>query len=125
MIERYLAAKEAEDRAEENRLAVEAELVQALAEHQPEEGSKTVEADGYKITLTQRISRKLDEKAWALVADAIPMSVSPIAKVEAYKIDDAGCRWLKTNEPGLWTVLSKALTEKPQKIGVKVQEVKS
>ena len=122
-IARYLAAKEAEDRANEARLKAEAELV-ALIDDKPEEGSRTIDADGYKIVLTQRVSRKLDEKAFALIADAIPHGVCPVARVESYKVDDAGCRWLKANEPGLWTVLSKALTEKPQKLGVKVMEAK-
>lgn len=122
-IKKYLAAKAAEDAARDSRIAAEEAIVALMPDSVPDEGSKTVEADGYKVTLTQRISRKLDEKAYALIADAIPSAVNPVAEVKAYKVDDAGCRWLKANEPGLWTVLSGALTEKPQKLGVKVQEV--
>ncbi len=122
-IKRYLAAKSAEDAAYKARVAAEEAIVALMPDAVPEEGSKTVDVDGYKVTLTQRISRKLDEKAYALIADAIPSAVNPVAEVKAYKVDDAGCRWLKANEPGLWTVLSGALTEKPQKLGLKVQKV--
>ncbi len=121
-ISRYLAAKEAEDLARDDRIEAEEAIIALLPDDVPEEGSKTVESDGYKITLTQRISRKLDEKAYALIADAIPAEINPVTKVETYKIDDAGCRWLKANEHGFWTVLSKAMSEKPQKLGVKVVE---
>ena len=122
-ISRYLAAKQAEEQARDARIAAEEVLVALLPDAVPEEGSKTVDADGYKVTLTQRVTRKLDEKAYALIEDAIPAGVNPVSRVETFKVDDAGCRWLKANEPGLWTVLSKALSEKPQKIGVKVMEV--
>jgi len=97
-IEAYLAAKAAEQDA--NKLRLEAE----------------------KALIEQRISRKLDKKAYALIVDSIPKSVRPVEFVETLKVDDRGCRWLAQNEPGLWQLLSTAITEKPMKIGVKVVE---
>ena len=124
-IQAYLAAKSAEEQAIALRVAAEEGIIDLLRDNIPEEGSRAVEADGYKITITQRISRKLDEKAYAVVRHAIPEGLDPIKEAKTFKIEDSGCRWLKENEPGLWQLLASAITEKPQKIGLKVQEVKS
>jgi hypothetical protein len=123
-IQEYLAAKAAEQQANEARIAAEQRLLMLLDEL-PDEGSKSLVVDGYKITASQRISRKLDEKAYTLIKDEIPEGLSPVVVVETYKVEDKGCRWLKDNEPGLWALLSRAITEKPMKIGVKVDEVKA
>jgi hypothetical protein len=119
----YIAAKAAEDAATEARIKAEEALI-ALIGEVPEEGSNSVDIDGHKVTLSQRVSRKLDERQWVLIRDEIPEGLSPVSIVETYKLDDAGCRWIRDNEPGLWKLLSKAITEKPMKVGVKVQEKK-
>jgi hypothetical protein len=119
----YIAAKAAEDAATEARIKAEEALI-ALIGEVPDEGSKSVDIDGHKVTLSQRVSRKLDERQWVLIRDEIPEGLSPVSIVETYKLDDAGCRWIRDNEPGLWKLLSKAITEKPMKVGVKVQEKK-
>jgi hypothetical protein len=119
----YIAAKAAEDAATEARIKAEEALI-ALIGDVPDEGSKSVDIDGHKVTLSQRVSRKLDERQWVLIRDEIPEGLSPVSIVETYKLDDAGCRWIRENEPGLWKLLSKAITEKPMKVGVKVQEKK-
>lgn len=125
LITAYLMAKAAEENANKLRIKAEEAILAALDPADiPTEGTHTIGADGYKLTITQRVSRKLDEKAYAMIADSIPERLRPVAYVETAKVDDAGCRWLRDNEPGLWKVLSAAITEKPAKIGVKVTEEK-
>lgn len=119
----YIAAKQAENAAKKARIDAEESIIN-LIDDIPAEGSKTIELDGHKVTVTQRISRKLDYKAYAMIVDSIPESIRPVEFVETPKVDDKGCLWLAENEPGYWQILSKAIIEKPMKIAIKVQEVK-
>ena len=61
----WIEAKRAETKANAERIKIEEQLVAAM--EVPAEGSKTHSIDGYKITVTQPITRKLDEAAWAKV----------------------------------------------------------
>jgi len=122
-VEKYLALKEAEEQARSARIIAEEAIIAEIG--CPEEGSKTHDVDGYKVTVTQRISRKLDEKAYALISASIPEELRPVQYVEVAKVDDRGCRWLAENQPGYWNILADCITEKPGKPGVKVQKVKA
>ena len=115
----WLEAKRAETAANKRRIEIENQLAQCFAV--PGEGSKTHKLDGYKVTLTQPVTRKLDEKAWELVKGNIPDNLHPIkVKIEA---DATGCKYLANNEPEIWDKVAKAFETKPGKIGVKVEAV--
>jgi len=123
MIERYLQAKQDESLANERRVAIEEQIIEVLGGIEAE-GSMTKNIEGYKITLTQKMSRKLDENALLFVRQEVPEDMIPVEEVTSLKINDKGCRWLKENEPGVWRLVSKCITEKPMKIGVKIEESK-
>ena len=113
----WIEAKKAETLANRQRLAIEEQIVEAM--DVPAEGSKTHKLDNYKVTLTQPVARKLDEKTWAQVKDLIPSDMAPIkVKVDA---DATGCKWLAQNEPDLWAKIAPAFETKPGKVGVKVE----
>ncbi len=114
-------AKNAEGAAMAHRIRIESEIIALTG--LPEEGTKTVDAGRYKLTIAQRISRILDERAWALVADKIPVALSPVRWKQIPAIEAAGVRWLRINEPGYFRLLASALTEKPSKPTVSVLEV--
>lgn len=115
----WIAAKRDEVAANKRRLEIEAQLVQAL--DVPSEGSKTHKVDGYKVTVTQPVTRKLDEFKWKGVRHHLPESLWPVkVKMEA---DGTGCRYLAENEPDMWRKISPAFEAKPGKIGVKVEEL--
>lgn len=116
-----LDAKAREDKAREERIAVEQDILTLTGV--PEEGSATTDAPGFKIRVEQKITRKLDDKAWALVVDQIPEAVRPVTTVVEFKIDSKGVRWLKEKEPGYYKMLCSAMTEKPNKPSVKVEVV--
>lgn len=115
----WLEAKRAEQKANAERIAIEAQIAEAL--DVPSEGSKTHKLDAFKVTLTQPVSRKIDAKEWDKVSHLLPANMHPVkVKIEA---DATGCKYLAKNEPELWAKVSPAFETKPGKIGVKVEAV--
>jgi hypothetical protein len=115
----WLDAKRAENAANAARIKIETQLAEAL--DVPSEGSKTHKIDGYKITLTQPVTRKLDVAAWQKVEHHVLPDLAPIkVKLEA---DATGCKWLAENDPSVWRKIADAFETKTGKIGVKVEEV--
>ena len=53
----------------------------------------------------------------------VPPALRPV-KMEP-KLDETGVKWLQTNRPDLYAIMSKCLTVKPGKTGVKVVEGKA
>jgi hypothetical protein len=85
----WLEAKRAENAANAARIKIETQLAQAL--DVPDEGSKTHKIDGFKVTLTQPVTRKLDAAAWEKVKQHVSPDLAPIKiKLEP---DATGCKW--------------------------------
>ena len=115
----WLEAKRAETAANKRRIEIENQLAQCF--DVPDEGSKTHKLDSFKITLTQPVSRKVDEAAWDQVKRMVPPALRPVKmKLEA---DATGCKYLASNEPELWARIASAFETKPGKIGVKVEAI--
>jgi len=113
----WLDAKRQENAANKRRIEIEEQMAQAL--EVPDEGSKTHKLDGFKVTVTQPVTRKLDEAAWAKVLHLVPENMRPVkVKIEA---DATGCKYLAQNEPAMWRKIAKAFETKPGKIGFKVE----
>ena len=115
----YISAKRDEDHAKKARIAAE-ERILAL---QPakEEGATTVEAAGYKVTLTGSLAYTLD-------ADGLEALRNICAKWDANliplktktELDATGCKYLRRERPELWAQLARVVTVKPAKTSVKV-----
>jgi hypothetical protein len=114
-----IAAKQTETDAVAQRINVEMAIIQQTG--MPDEGSKTVDAEGYKIKIEQRITRKIDPKSWALVVDQIPEQLRPVSIKEQYVVENKGVLWLKEKEPGYYKLLCSCMTETPNKPAVKVE----
>lgn len=113
----WIAAKQEEDAARKRRIQIEGQLAEAL--ETKEEGSITHKLDNYKVTLTQPVTRKLDESAWEEVKSKAPMEMWPVkTKVEA---DARGMKWLQDNEPAVWRKIATAFESRKGKINVKVE----
>lgn len=113
----WLDAKRAENRAKDQRIAVEAQLSEAF--EVPSEGSKTHNTESHKITLTQPMRRSLDVDEWEKVKGNIPPDMHPVqVKIEA---DATGCKYLANNEPDAWKRIASAFETKPGKTSVKVE----
>jgi len=115
----WLDAKRAETAANAMRIKIEEQLASAM--DVPDEGSKTHKLDGFKVTVTQPVTRKIDPAAWAKVSKHCPADMQPVKiKIEA---DGTGCKYLATNEPAIWKKIASAFETKPGKIGFRVEEV--
>jgi hypothetical protein len=116
-IERYLEAKAAEDQARALRISIEEDLIAELGAKS--EGSITHTVGDYKVTLTGRINRRLDEKVWSAIVDEIPEDLRPV-KYKA-EIDTRGLRYLQEHEPAVYATVARAITAAPGKAGVTVK----
>ncbi len=112
----WLDAKKAENAAKERRINLESQLCEAF--DVKDEGTITHSIDGFKIQLNQRLSRKVDPKAWDLVRDKCPEVIWPVKMVPT--VDLSMMRWLQNNEPEIWANIARAFTTSKQKVGVKV-----
>lgn len=123
LIKGILFFKAQETEAAEARVAHEQALALALG-FDKSEGSETATLEGYKVTLTAKLNRKLDEKKWLEVAPYIPEQLRPVKEKTTFMVDDKGCRWLELNEPEIYAKVAKALTVKPAKVAIKIIEAK-
>jgi hypothetical protein len=115
----WITAKQEEDAARMRRIGIEGQLTAAL--DAKEEGSITHKLEGYKVTLTQPVSRKLIESEWEKVRGECPMEFWPVkTKIEA---DATGLKWLAANEPKYMRKIANAFESKKGKIGVKVEAI--
>lgn len=116
LLQAWLDAKQAQDEAEAERLAIEDQIAEAF--ERKSEGAITHKLGDYSVTLTQPIYRKIDETTWRQVASLCPELLRPVkTKIEA---DAAGVKYLQNNEPEIWKKIARAFESKPGKVGVKV-----
>jgi len=119
LCQELILAKMREADATRKRVEIQQEIIDIVG--CPQEGTETHDVDGYKVKIEQRIIRKLDDKAWAMIADQIPESLWPVTVKEEYAITSKGVRWLMENEPGYYKLLCSAMEEKPANPSVKVE----
>ena len=113
----WLQAKKAEQKANAERIAIEEQIVSLTGKR--DEGAKTVDATGFKITVTGKISRKMDWKAWETIKAQIPADMHPVKfKPE---LDEKGVKWLADNQPDIYKLLP--ITVAPAKTAVEVKPV--
>lgn len=111
--------KASEDAIKQHRIKLEEELTALVAVK--EEGSATTKTDLYKITTTQRLTRKVDWELFRKVSHAIPENLRPV-KMKP-ELDLVGLRYLETNEPDIYRLMVKCITTTPAKVGVAVDRL--
>jgi len=107
-------AKQAEKQAQLDRIALEEELIQVLGKR--DEGSKTHTVGAYKVTITGRVTRKIDWERFDKVSSKIPENLWPVKRA----LDETGVKYLANNEPSLYKILAPALTVEPAKTTVQI-----
>jgi hypothetical protein len=121
-VETLVAARRDEEIAKRRRIDAE-ERVIALAAFHKEEGSQTIDAAGYKVTLTAKLIYACDDPralAEACAAAGVGPTMIPVKTV--VELDATGAKWLRANEPDFWaSVLAKHITVKPAKVAVSVK----
>lgn len=117
-----VAAKEAEKIATARRLEAE-ELVLLLAGDLPSETTVKLEADGLKATIRTSMRRTVDADILATIGPQIPEAIGK--RVIRWKpdVDLRELRYLQNNEPEIYATLAQAITAKPAKPSVTIEEV--
>jgi hypothetical protein len=113
----YVLAKRQEDEAKKNRLAAEDRIL--ALQPAKEEGALTVEAGGYKVTLTGALSYSADDiEALRNVTARWDGNLVPLKTTTV--LDSTGCRYIRRERPDLWQQLARVITVKPAKTAIKV-----
>lgn len=114
----WAIAKDKEESAKEERIGIENQM---LALHPAkEEGSTTVTTErGVKVTLTGKLSYKVDVPKLLEIVSKWPDDMKPIkVKTEA---DESKLKAIRAELPKTWAEIAPAITTTPAKTGVTVK----
>lgn len=84
-----------------------------------DEGAKTHDAGRFKVTVTNRLNRKMDWGKWEQLQDRFPDNLRPVRA--KWELDDRGVRYLQEHEPELYKILAEAMTVTPAKPHIAVK----
>ena len=113
-----MAAKKIEADANRARVELENEFITAVA-FDKTEGSQTFTEGPYRVTLTAKLTRKpSDMDDFIAAAKKLPADLQPL-KIKT-EMDLAGVKYLMTEKPDLYKIVSKFLVTEPAKTAVVV-----
>lgn len=118
--ERWLAAKEAEKLAQEERRKVEDELLSLIGFSETFEGTQNSEQDGYKVKIVGRMNRKVDSDALQDLAreHGLETFLTSLFKWEA----DLKLTAWKATDKSITDLLAPAITTKPGRPSFSIEE---
>lgn len=119
LLERWCIVKQELKATQDELLRIEEALIPHL-ETKPE-GSVTQKFDNFKVTITTRINRGFDEVVWESIKDNVDPELAPVKTKTV--LDEKGWKYLLENHPEVAHIVSKAVTEKPGKPGIKIEEL--
>lgn len=118
----YLAAKKLLKEMQAKIDEYAAEMIDILGKKN--EGSKTHNLNGFKVEISQPVTRSADmEKLAEIEAELagdpkFPATV--IKKKVVTSLDETGIKWYRDNEPAVYARLAEAITAKPGKTAVTI-----
>lgn len=115
LCEAWLVAKSVEEDARNERVAIEEKMLDAIGRPNGE-SSSTKDYNGFKITVSPSVTRKLDVEKAQNALLGIPENLRPV-KVVA---DETGLKYLFNSEPEMYRGLSPYIETRVGKVGVKV-----
>ena len=116
----YYEAKIAEGFAIAHRRDLAAQI-QAMTGHCSEEQSTYDAGQHFKVVVKAPLIRSMDWKQWDVVKEQIDPELWP---VETKKVlDEKGVKWLETNKPEIYCILSECLTVKPGAVQVTIKPI--
>lgn len=120
LAEQWLRHKQAEAAASAQRALVEAEILKRFPAR--EEGSTTTHLpNGLRIRTTGKLIYKADLPKLQVLCESWDESVRPFkTKVE---LDDSMLKAIRTDRPDVWRVLAPAITTKPAKTYIVVENL--
>lgn len=111
----WMLIKATESQATAERIAIEDKIVALTGKR--DEGAQTVAAGDYKITITGKLSRKMDWQAWESVKTQIPQELHPV-KLKP-ELDEKGVKWLAQHQPDYYRLLP--IEAKPAKTAISIK----
>jgi len=85
------------------------------------EGRTKMRGDSYSVMTTGKLTRKLDVSIWESIKGQIPEEMHPVrTKVE---LDLSKLRKVEELSPATYQTITRAVTEKPAKVSVKIEEL--
>lgn len=119
LAERWLTVKDAERQANAERLRIEDKIL-ALSPAKEEGSSSLTLTNGYKLKMIGKLSYKTDLDALLEITADWPEEQKPV-KTET-KADEAALKFLRANRPDLWSRIAPAVTTKPMKTSITIEE---
>ena len=119
LAERWLIVKDAERQANAERLRIEDKILELHPAKEEGSSSWTMQ-NGYKLKLIGKLSYKADLDMLLDIIAEWPEDQQPI-KTET-KADEAALKFLRANRPDLWKRIAPAVTTKPMKTSVTIEE---
>ena len=117
LIYELLAAKQAESDAKDNRMEAERMLAEAIG-NDSVEGAKSIETSGFRVTVVNKLNRKLDYDEYLKIEDSLPENLRFV--IMKPDIDLKVLRHLEAVDP---KVVALCVTTKPAKTAVEVKEI--
>lgn len=115
----WLTAKRAEMEATHRRLQIEADILK-LVPVKEEGSSTTVLGNGFKLKTTGKLTYRAEIDRLLELCQAWPAEAKPVkTKVEA---DESLLRAIRTDRPDLWRQIAPAITVKPAKTYIVIEE---
>ena len=120
LAEQWLAAKHAEHAANDERLRIEYKLLELLPIK--EEGAITQAiSNRYKLKATGKLSYKADLDQLREITADWPEDYRPIRIYE--EADSAMLKAIRSDSPALWQRIASAITVKPMKTSITIEEI--
>ena len=117
----YYQAKAAESLASDKRRQLGIEIAKLVQHHS--EGSKTYNADDWKVVVKAPVTRSMDWAKWETVKESISPDLCPV-EVKTV-LSETGVKWLMNNEPDIYRILAEALTVKSAAVSVTVTPIQA
>lgn len=122
LLQEFLSAKADEEAARERRYAAERKIAEACGSK--EEGQISRKGTAFKAVAKYKINRTLDPKVWEEVAPTINPAIA--ANIVRWKPEIVlkGLRWVEENDQETYGKIARAITSKPAKVAISVEEIK-
>lgn len=116
-----ISLKKQEEELKKARMECEDAIARAIADLKTE-GTTTQKTKYFKVSVTTKLTRTLDEEVWNQIGASINWP-TPEAKAVEYKptINLKALRHLESGAPDIYRKLSAAITTKPAKAAVKIE----
>lgn len=115
LCQKYLIAKANEHQAKADRLAAERELLKVIKPSK-QEGTETRATDGFKVSVTHKLSRSLDYDRYQALD--LPDNLAFVDMKPAINLKNL--RMIERLDPAL---VAQCVTVKPAKPSIKIEEV--